>query len=96
MDVIVIGTYEFAIGTSVNPGKQESLYQYLALIALPHYDIALLLFAIKKATLPFWAEIKNLRTRHCKPHKIANPGRINTIVSDLERYDIGLLEYVKI
>ena len=48
------------------------------------------------AALPFWAEIKNLRTRHCKPHKIANPGRINTIVSDLERYDIGLLEYVKI
>jgi len=56
----------------------------------------LLLFAIKMATLPFWAEIKNLRTPHCKPHKIANPGRINTIVSDLERYDIGLLEYVKI
>ena len=56
----------------------------------------LLLFSIKLVMLPFWAEIKNLRTHHCKPYKIANPGRINTIVSDLERYDIGLLEYVKI
>ena len=56
----------------------------------------LLLFAIKMVTRPFWAKIKNLRTRHCKPHKIANPGRINTIVSELERYDIGLLEYKEI
>jgi hypothetical protein len=30
---------------------------------------SLLLFAIKMATLPFWAQIKNLRTRHREAHK---------------------------
>jgi len=55
----------------------------------------LLLFAIKMAMRPFWAEIKNLRTRYCAPYKFVSFGPINTIVSDLERYDIGLPEYVK-
>jgi len=44
---------------------------------------------------PFWAEIKNLRTRYCVPYKFVSFGPTNTIVSDLERYDIGLPEYVK-
>jgi len=47
------------------------------------------------ATRPFWAEIKNLRTRYCAPYKFVSFGPTNTIVSDLERYDIGLPEYVK-
>ena len=56
---------------------------------------SLLLFAIKMATRPFLAEIKNLRTRYCAPYKFVSFGPTNTIVSDLERYDIGLPEYVK-
>ena len=56
----------------------------------------LLLFAIKMATLPFWAEIKNLRTRHREAYKFVNSGRNDMILSDLERYDVGLPEYVKI
>jgi hypothetical protein len=55
----------------------------------------LLLFAIKMATLPFWAEIKNLRTRHREAYKFVNSGRNDMILSDLERYDVGLPEYVK-
>jgi len=58
-------------------------------------NIQLLLFAIKMATWPFWAEIKNLRTHYCAPYKFVSFGPTNTIVSDLERYDIGLPEYVK-
>jgi len=42
----------------------------------------LLLFAIKMATLPFWAEIKNLRSRSCKAHKFFSSGRIDLILSD--------------
>ena len=56
----------------------------------------LLLFAIKMATLPFWAQIKNLRTRHGKAYKFVSSGLNNIILSDLERYDVGLPEYVKI
>ena len=48
------------------------------------------------ATRPFWAEIKNLRTCYCAPYKFVSFGPTNTIVSDLERYDIGLPEYVEI
>jgi hypothetical protein len=48
------------------------------------------------ATLPFWAQIKNLRTRHREPHKLVSSGRKNIISSDLKGYDEGLLEYVKI
>ena len=55
----------------------------------------LLLFAIKMATRPFWAEIKNLRTCYCAPYKLVSFSPTNMIVSDLERYDIGLPEYVK-
>ena len=55
----------------------------------------LLLFAIKMATRPFWAEIKNLRTCYCVPYKLVSFGPTNMIVSDLERYDIGLPEYIK-
>ena len=47
------------------------------------------------ATRPFWAEIKNLRTCYCVPYKLVSFGPTNMIVSDLERYDIGLPEYVK-
>jgi len=47
------------------------------------------------ATLPFWAQIKNLRTRRRKPHKLVSSGRKDIISSDLERYNEGLLEYVK-
>ena len=56
----------------------------------------LLLFAIKMATLPFWAQIKNLRTRRGKAYKCVNSDRNNMILGDLERYDVGLQEYVKI
>ena len=56
---------------------------------------SLLLFAIKMVMRPFWAKIKNLRTRYCAPYKFVSFGPTNTIVSDLERYDIGLPEYVK-
>ena len=48
------------------------------------------------ATLPFWAQIKNLRARRRKPHKLVSSGRKDIVSSDLERYDEGLLEYVKI
>jgi hypothetical protein len=56
----------------------------------------LLLFAIKMATLPFWAKIKNLRTCRREAYKFVNSGRNDMILSDLERYDVGLLEYVNI
>jgi hypothetical protein len=56
----------------------------------------LLLFAIMLATLPFWAQIKNLRTRRREPHKLVSSGRKDIILSDLKGYDEGLLEYVKI
>jgi len=56
----------------------------------------LLLFAIKMATLPFWAQIKNLRTRPGKAYKCVNSGQNNMILSNLERYNVGLPEYVKI
>jgi hypothetical protein len=55
----------------------------------------LLPFAIMLAKLPFWAQIKNLRTRCREPHKSTSSGRKNIIVSDLKRYDKGLPEYVK-
>ena len=48
------------------------------------------------ATLPFWAQIKNLRTRRGKAYKCVNSDRNNMILGDLERYDVGLQEYVKI
>jgi len=48
------------------------------------------------ATLPFWAQIKNLRTCRRKPHKLVSSGHKDIISSDLERYNEGLLEYVKI
>jgi len=56
---------------------------------------SLLPFAIMLANLPFWAQIKILRTGCCKPHKLASSGRRNIIVSDFKRYDEGLPEYVK-
>jgi len=56
----------------------------------------LLLFAIKMAMLPFWAQIKNLRTHHGKAYNCVSSGWNNTILSDLERCDVGLPEYVKI
>jgi len=59
-------------------------------------NYVLLLFAIMLAKLPFWAQIKNLTTHCRKPHKLASSGCSNIIVSDLKRYDEGLLEYVKI
>jgi hypothetical protein len=49
----------------------------------------------KDGDATFWAEIKNLRTRYCAPYKFVSFGPTNTIVSNLERYDIGLPEYVK-
>ncbi len=58
-------------------------------------DFDLLPFAIMLANLPFWAQIKILRTRCRKPHKLASSGRRNIIVSDLKTYDEGLPEYVK-
>jgi hypothetical protein len=58
-------------------------------------QIILLPFAIMLAKLPFWAQIKNLRTRCREPHKSTSSGRKNIIVSDLKRYDKGLPEYVK-
>ena len=48
------------------------------------------------AKLPFWAQIKNLRTRHREAHKFVNSGRIDMILSDSKRYDVRLPEYVKI
>jgi len=56
----------------------------------------LLLFAIMLAMLPFWAQIKNLRTRRREPYKLVSSGRKDMILSDLKRYDEGLLENVKI
>jgi hypothetical protein len=56
----------------------------------------LLLFAIMLATLPFWAQIKNLRTRRREPHKLVSSGCKDIILSELKGYDEGLLEYVKI
>jgi hypothetical protein len=56
----------------------------------------LLLFAIMLATLPFWAQIKNLRTRRREPHKLVSSGRKDIILSDLKGCNEGLLEYVKI
>jgi hypothetical protein len=46
--------------------------------------------------LPFWAQIKNLRTCHCEACKFVDSGQIDTILSDSERYDVGLPEHVKI
>jgi hypothetical protein len=48
------------------------------------------------ATLPFWAQIKKLRTRRRKPHKLVISGHKDINLNDLKRYDEGLLEYVKI
>jgi len=45
-------------------------------------ESTVLLFAIKMATLPFWAEIKNLRSRSRKAHKFFSSGRIDLILSD--------------
>jgi hypothetical protein len=46
---------------------EDSLFEF------PEFEyVALLLFAIKMATLPFWAEIKNLRSRSRKAHKFFN------------------------
>ena len=42
----------------------------------------LLLFAIKMATLPFWAEIKKLRTRRREAYRFVSSGRIGTVLSD--------------
>jgi hypothetical protein len=46
------------------------------------HNCYLLLFAIKMATLPFWAEIKNLRSRSRKAHKFFSSGWIDQILSD--------------
>jgi len=46
--------------------------------------------------LPFWAQIKILRTRHRETCKFINSGQIDTILGDPERYDVELPEYVKI
>jgi hypothetical protein len=62
---------------------------------VPVESLTLLPFAIMLAKLPFWAQIKNLRTRCREPHKSTSSGRRNIIVSDLKRYDKGLPEYVK-
>jgi hypothetical protein len=75
--------------------KFSSLYGIQYFLPSPAKNLALLLFAIKMATLPFWAEIKNLRTRHREAYKFVNSGRNDMILSDLERYDVGLPEYVK-
>jgi hypothetical protein len=56
----------------------------------------LLLFTIMLATLPFWAQIKNLRTCRCEPHKLVSSSHKDIILSDLKGYDEGLLKYVKI
>jgi hypothetical protein len=48
------------------------------------------------ATLPFWAQIKNLRTRRRKSHKLVSSGRKTIILSGFKRYDEGLHRYVKI
>jgi hypothetical protein len=48
------------------------------------------------ATLPFWAQIKHLRTRRREPHKLVSSGCKDIILSELKGYDEGLLEYVKI
>ena len=56
----------------------------------------LLLFAIMLAKLPFWAEIKNSRMHHHKPHKLVISGHINMILNGLERYTKGLPEYAEI
>jgi hypothetical protein len=48
------------------------------------------------APLPFWAQIKNLRTRRREPHKLVSSGRKDIILSDLKGCNEGLLEYVKI
>ena len=63
--------------------------------AVPRGSKYLLLFAIKMVTQPFWAEIKKLRTHYCALYKFVSFSSTNTIVSDLERYDIELPEYVK-
>jgi hypothetical protein len=47
------------------------------------------------AMLPFWAQIKILRTCRCKPYKLVSSGQKDMVLSDLKRYDKGLLEYVK-
>jgi len=56
----------------------------------------LLLFAIMLVMLSFWAQIKNLRTHCCKPYKLVSSGCKDIVSSDLERYNEGLLKYVKI
>ena len=61
---------------------------YLTFVLLP--------FAIMLAKLPFWAQIKNLRTRCREPHKLVNSGRKDMILGDLERYDVGLQACIKI
>jgi hypothetical protein len=71
--------------------NKQTHFQVSASISEP-----LLLFSIILATLPFWAQIKNLRTRHREACKFVNSGRIDTILSDSERYDVRLPEYVKI
>jgi len=56
----------------------------------------LLLFAIMLVMLPFWAQIKNLRTHCCEPYKLVSSGHKDMILSDLKRYNEGLLKNVKI
>ena len=48
------------------------------------------------AILPFWAQIKKLRTCHHKPHKLVCSGCKDINLGDLKWYDEGLLKYVKI
>jgi hypothetical protein len=71
-------------------------YCILSKLIITLFPEILLLFAIKMATLPFWAQIKNLRTHHREAYKFVDSGQNDMILSDLERYDVGLPEYVKV
>jgi len=60
------------------------------------FDPLLQLFSIMLAKLPFWAQIKNLRTRRHEACKFVKSRWIDMIFSNSERYNVGLQEYVKI
>ena len=76
----------------------ERINNFCTILDFPTVDPinGLLLFAIMLVMLPFWAQIKKLRTHHCKPHKLVSSGHRDINLSDLKRYDEGLLKYVKI
>jgi hypothetical protein len=94
------GTYSAVDTTSLTFSKRLTVPSRVAKVGWGRIHLVinwlLLLFAIKMATLPFWAEIKNLRTLHREAYRFVNSGRNDMILSDLERYDVGLPEYVKI